>query len=323
MLEAPVSATRIIFKILNDISHDQFRTSNLGQRKQFSLFETEFKTEHNTFARFTFKISEVGKKNDYRDIRKGLEFLENFQKGWYKSVNEKGKTIKSYGGLISNANISDGNISFLISSYWMEQLVLIEQYNVAYLNVAWEFTKSKQILFYLWLLEVPEKGTKVNFKAFQEVYGYSYEKPKAYAKNVLKTLKQKLDKFSNRSFNYSISGENINIIPYYTKDIELIVKEVTSKKQEVTRKLSYWKTRHSLEKQNIDVLKSLINIDYGNFLLFKNSYDNIKTIYSNKGNKITELKGDEFISLFQQEIINTYQDSAWGNISKNGYPVIN
>lgn len=321
-LDAPVSSLRIMFKILNDVSHDQFRQSNNKQLQQLSLFEDDFKTEHNTYARFTFKISSVAGKRDYNNVKRGLEFLENWQKGWYKSVNAKGKPIKSYGGFITNANISEGQISFLMSSYWFEKVVMIEKYNTAFAEVAWKFTKSKQILFYLWLLELPDKGTKVNFQTFQEVYDYHYKDATTYAKNVLKSLKRKLDKFSNRSFNYSVKGDNISIMPYYTKDTELPLKKETSKKQVVVQKLNYWKQRHNLDKNNIDVLKSLINIDYGNFKLFKNAYQNIIVSYRELRKPVTDLQGDDFIKMFQAEIILVYQNSAWGNIAKNAYPII-
>lgn len=323
ILEAPVSATRIIFKILNDVSHDQFRGSNKHQSNQLSLFEADFKTEHNTFARFTFKISDIAENNDYANVRKGLEFLENFKKGWNESTNEKGKKIKSYGGFISNSNISEGKISFIMSSYWLEQVISIEKYNPAYTEIAWKFTKSKQVLFYLWLLEVPDSGTRVNFSAFQEVYGYNYSDANTYAKNVLKKLKIVLDKFSNRSFNYSVSGNLINIIPYYTIKTEIKITQETSKNQEITQKLNYWKQRHDLDKNNIDILKSLINIDYSNFKLFQKSYSNIIKDYRIQKKSITELRGNDFIKIFQEAIKETYLNSAWGNTKlKNGYPTI-
>lgn len=322
ILNAPISASRIIFKILNDISHDQFRGSNKFQKGQLTLFEEEFKTEHNSYARFTFKLSDIADNNDYSNVKIGLEFLENYQKGWYKSLNEKGKMIKSYGGFISNSNISDGKISFLMSSYWLEQIIKIERYNPVFIQVAWKFTKSKQLLFYLWILEIPDTGTRVNFNRFQDVYDYNYADAKTFAKNVLKTLKIKLDKYSNRSFNYSVKGDLINIMPYYTKDSELIVTKDTSKNQEIIQKLHYWKQRHKLDKNNIDILKSLINIEYGNFKLFKTSYDNIIKNYRTKKISVTELMGENFIKVFQDEIITTYQNSVWVNISKNGYPII-
>ena len=79
VLNMPISSHRIIFKILNDVSNDQFQ--KLHQKDQFTLFEDDFKTENNTYARFTFKVSDISDKQDYTNIKKGLEFLENLNKG--------------------------------------------------------------------------------------------------------------------------------------------------------------------------------------------------------------------------------------------------
>lgn len=324
VLNMPISATRIIFKILNDISNDQFQRDNKNQIKQMSLFEDEFKTEHNTYARFTFKVSDISDKNDYTNTKRGLEFLERLNKGWYKSLNEKGKVIKSYGGVISNANISEGNISFLVSSYWLEKLLNIPRYNVAFLETAWILSKTKQVLFYLWLLEIPEDGTKVNFDKMQETYEYNYKDPSTYVKNVLKPIKSKLDTHSNKSFNCSVKGSLIHIKPYYTKDVDLSLNTKTKNKQKVTQKLHYWKVRHGLEKNDIDILKSLINIDYGNFNLFNKSYEAVKSQCKEENIKVTTYQGKEFIKIFQEAIIRVYQNSTWGKVPnmKNSYPKI-
>lgn len=321
VLDMPLSGYRIIFKILNDISNEQFRSENKNQVKQLNLFEQDFKTEHNTYARFTFKVSDVSKNKDYSNIKRGLEFLENYQKGWYKAVNNQGKSIKSYGGLISNANISDGEISFLVSAYWLEKLLKIPLYNQAYFETPWILSKSKHILFYLWLLEVPDKGTRFDFNKFQETYQYSYTTTKDFAKYVLKVIKEKLDRSSNKSFNYSVKGQLINIMPYYTKEVDLKLKEETISKQKITQKLHYWKTRHKLSKNDIDVLKSIINIDNSAFNWFLKAYDEI--IKSNRGKqKVTDYEGESFVELFQQSIIKVYENSAWKNIDPKGYPKI-
>lgn len=137
-----------------------------------------------------------------------------------KSTNSKGKVVQSMGGFIKDSHMSDGYITFLISAYWLEKLLIIDEYNVASASIAWRLSKSKQVFFYLWLLEVPENGTKVNFSNLQQVWAYEYKNANTFAKNVLKGLKGKLDEHSNKSFNYSVKGENIHITPYYTKTIK-------------------------------------------------------------------------------------------------------
>lgn len=322
VLDMPISSTRILLKIMNDASIDQFQEKNKFQQGKLALFEEDFRTINNTYARFTFRLADISGNNDYTNIKKGLEFLENYNKGWYKSTNKKGKVIKTYGGVISNANISEGKISFLVSSYWLEKLLILNSYNVAYLETAWQLTKTKQVLFYFWLLEVPDTGTKVDFQKFQDTYEYNYSKPSVYAKNVLKAIKIKLDQFSNKSFNYSVKGNLISIVPYYTKDVSLTLNKNTLKKQDITQKLHYWKVRHKLTSNDIDVLKSLINIDNGNYILFVKSYKSIVSSCRKEKKKITDWTGKEFIQLFQDEIIKVYKNSAWKDIAPEGYPII-
>ncbi len=322
ILNAPVSGLRIMFKVINDVSFDQFRKENKGQLKQYVLFEDDFRTEHNTYARFTFKITDIASKRDYANVQRGLEFLENCLKGWYQSKNEKGKVIKSYGGFISNPNISEGKITFLISSYWFEKIVLLTQYNPANTEIAWKLTKSKHILFYLWLLEVPDSGTRVNFQKLQGAYDYHYQNANTFAKNVLKSLRIKLNRYGNRSFNYSVKGNMINIVPYYTTSLEGVKKEETNVRQEITQKLSYWKNRHSLSKVQMKILKEILRKDPSILKLFKTAYERLVTMCRKDKIKVADLQGDVFLEAFQKDIISVYESSAWNKISPKGYPNI-
>ncbi len=320
VLNMPISAHRILFKILNDVSYDQF--SPTKQPSQLSLFEKDFKTEHNTYAHFTFSISEISDYYDYSNIKKGLEFLENFQKNWYKSTNSKGKTIRSYGGLISNANISEGKVTFLVSAYWMEKLTTLSAYNKVYYEIPWILSKSKHILFYLWLLELGEKGTQINFHKFQESFEYNFKTPSAFAKNFLKIIKSKLDVNANKSFNYSVKGDTIKIVPYFTKNVELKLQQKTINRQAITQKLHYWKVRHELHKNDIDVLKSIINMSMGEFKLLLQSYELIVSNCRKNKIKVTTYKGEAFLKLFQDAIVKVYSNSMWSKKMPNGYPTI-
>ena len=271
LLTAPITTARIIFKILNDLSYDQFQVNR--NKGQLSLFDKDFMTKNNTYASFTYKVSDIDKNLNYNHVKEGLEFLENLEKGWHKAKNLRGNTISSYGGVISNANISKGEISFLMSSYWVERFLKICSYNHVFFETAWELTKMKQVLFYLWLLELPEKGTKVKLENLQEAYDYSYKDANTFNKSVLKPLREKLNRSSNISFNSSVKGNIISIMPYYTKKIELEFGDETFTRQHITQKLHYWKTRHELSSDDIDILKSLINLEKSTFRLFVKAYD--------------------------------------------------
>ena len=279
-------------------------------------------TENNTYARFTFNVEEIDEHKDYNAIRKGLEVLENLEKGWHKARNSKGKVIKSYGGVILNPNISEGKISFLMSSYWVGKFLNLGVYNPAFFETAFALTKMRQVLFYLWLLELPEKGTKVKFENLQETYNYNYQDAQTFNKNVLKKWRKKYDSCSNVSFNSSTRKNYIYIVPYYTKDVDLQLKKETVTKQQITQKLHYWKVRHDLKKDDIDILKSLINIDPTNYKLFVKSYDSFVANCKTNKTKATDYRGSEFIKMFQDYIKETYKNTVWGDIKPNAYPII-
>lgn len=320
LLEAPVTSFRILFKVLNNISTQQFQPEK--QPGQLILFEQEFMTEHNCFGRFTFPIDEIDPNRDYTAIKKGLEFLENLERGWHNAVNSKGKTIKSYGGVISHSNISDGAISFIMSSYWIDKLLKVPAYNTAFFETAWYLSKSKQVLFYLWLLEVGDKGTQISFEKFQKVYDYNYKTTKDFSKGFLKVIKKKLDQYSNYSFNFSIKGDIISIVPYHTKNVDLPLSDQTVSRQKITQRLHYWKMRHSLSVEHLDTLKSIINLDSSTFGFLNKCYSAFVQDCREGGLKTVDFKSDEFMKLFQEKIIELYQGSVWGDIDPEGYPVI-
>lgn len=318
----PIFALRIIFKIYNQISFEQFQ-NNKNQHVQFSLFDEEFKTINNTYARFTFKIKDISDKNDYEGIKKAIEFLENYKKEWYKSINSKGEIIKSYGGLISNPNISKGNITFLMSSFWLEKILdFTTGYNVAFTDVPWKVSNSKHILFYLWLLEIPDNGTSVKFDTIQTAYGFNYKNPHTFVNNFLKSVKNNLDLYSNISFNYSVNSGIISIVKYYTKTINLELKPVTLSNQLITQKLHYWKVRHKLSKENIDSLRNIINLDKNSFNIFISAYNLLVVDYRRKKQKITVLYGNDFLNVFQEYIIVAYKETSWYDILEQGHPKI-
>lgn len=316
----PISSFRILFQVLNSISYDQFHPGR--QKEQLKLFEEDMLTENNTFASFSFLARDIDEHLDYNSIQKGLEALENLNKGWHKSKNSNGKEVKTLGGVISNPSLTDGKVSFLMSSYWIDQLAKIPHYNKALFLTPWNVSKGKHVLFYLWLLELPDDGTKVNYKKFQLFFDYNYKSAQALGKYALKPLKERFDKVSNRSFNYKTSGDFLHFKPYYTKDIELELKEDTVTAQQITQRLHYWKGRHQLDKKHINTLRSIINLDTGTFNLLQKAYDEFIKWCKEEQTKATVYTGDNFIAIFQNKIIEYYQSTEMGNIIPNGYPVI-
>ena len=320
LVDSPITALRIIFKILNDVSHDQFQ--KVKQKAKLNLFEKEFHTKENSFASFAFSIKDIDKNKNYKSIEEGLKFLEGYKKEWHKSENSKGITIKSLGGMITAPRISKGKATFLMNSFWIENMLQIPKYNRAYFEIPWILNKTKHVLFYLWLLEVPIEGTRKKFQDLQTAYGYNYKNTGDFAKNVLNIIKRKLDKNSNVSFNYSVKGTTISIVPYTPGTLDLTLDKKTITNQEITQKVNYWIQRHKLELKQGKKMKGIFKEDKFSFLLSKRAYKNL--VVKNRKNKIItgNLKGIVFLEIFQKQIIEEYRLTPVSKIVSNGCPQI-
>lgn len=320
ILDAPVTVFRILFMALNDASYDQFQP--MKQPEQLKLFEEELQAKSNTYVKFSFAVTDIDENRDYKGIRNGLEFLENYNRGWHKTKNSKGKSVSAFGGLIISSSISAGKVSFLMSTYWIEKLLKIPKYNKALLEIPWKITKTRQILFYLWLLELRADGTKINANTFQEIYRYNYKNPAKLIDGFFRPMKNLLDRFGNVSFNFSRKGDLIHIVPYHTKapDIDLSAKTISN--LAITQKLSYWKRRHELEKEQVDTMKTVINLDVSSFEIMKKAYKKFISNCRIRKSKPTSLKKKKFMDIFQKQIMEEYQTTVWGEIKPNAYPRI-
>ena len=97
--DIPINALRVIFNLISIIGNEQFRPQD--RPKQLSLFDEEFETENNIFASIKIKNSKISPSGSTKQVIDAYEFLTKFKMSWYKSVNSKGKEIKTFGGLIS------------------------------------------------------------------------------------------------------------------------------------------------------------------------------------------------------------------------------
>ena len=117
--DIPINALRVIFNIISIISNEQFRPED--RPKQLSLFDKEFETENNIFASMKIRNNNISSSGSSKQVVDAYEFLAKFKMSWYKSVNSKGKEIKTFGGLISTPSYDHrGYTSFLINSYWLK-----------------------------------------------------------------------------------------------------------------------------------------------------------------------------------------------------------
>jgi hypothetical protein len=111
-----------------------------------SLFDEEFETDNNVFISMKIKNSKISPSGSTKQVVDAYEFLAKFKMGWYKSINMKGREIKTFGGLITSPSYDQrGYTSFLISSYWLKKLIVIPEYNYILYNLVYNIQNNKHI----------------------------------------------------------------------------------------------------------------------------------------------------------------------------------
>ena len=113
--------------------------------------------------------------------------------------------------------------------------------------------------------------------------------------------------------------KNIFFKRYSTKDKLQLAKGSVSRSLEITQKIHYWKKRHKLDANYIAVFRAHFKADSGHFMLLCSSYKDLLASLRKKNEKATDYLGEEFIKIFQEQIIITYK-TKWGSLFKNGYP---
>lgn len=302
---------RFVFKITADVRNYTFSTKGGDARNklQYSLFDEAMRTSSNTYTLFRYKTSELDANRNGKNIRKSLEVLEEYKKDWYTHTNSAGKKISSFGGLISQPTYSDGEVTFLISSYWMEQILNMDAYNETLYETVMTLKDTKQLLFYLWILRLPEHGTSVNFTTITETYDLNYKTARSLHTNFLTPLKNKLNKMSMTSFGAGVNGVKINLVK-----IALIqggnLEEKTITKLKIRQKVKYVRERHLLDEESLNRFKLYISTQ-SNFDAANEAY---KTFIKNcriEKVKASDVKGNDFKTQFQNILLENKQNKIW------------
>ncbi len=320
--DIPINALRVIFNIISTIGNEQFRPED--RPKQLSLFDEEFETENNIFASIKIRNNKISPSGSTKQVVDAYEFLAQFKMGWYKSLNSKGKEIKTFGGLISTPSYDQrGFTSFLISSYWLKKLMVIPEYNYILYNLVYNVRNNKHIIFAIWLSKLPDRGTVIKLSTMNRKFGLNYKTAKDFCKLFLKPLRSNLDKYNTLSFNYKNQNGNIVILPYLTKMIlDKNVSMSTKESLECKYRLNYFRKRFNLEKhemiqfsyqyRKIPATKELIESAYKEFIRRARS----------RNERSTRYQGMEFLKEIQDIIIEFYGQTKAGQLFPNGYPII-
>ena len=329
--DIPINALRVIFNIVAIISNEQFRPED--RPKQLSLFDEEFETENNIFASIKIRNSKISPSGSTKQVIDAYEFLAKFKMEWYKSLNSKGKEIKTFGGLISTPTYDQrGFTTFIISSYWLKKLLVIPEYNYVLYHLVYNIRNNKHIIFAIWLSKIPELGTMLKLTSFNKKFGLNYKNAKDFCFKFLKPIKINLDKYNSFSFQYRYEKDSIFVVPFSTNGFSHSfeeAKQLLESKQEnfnqshkISRRLLYFKKRYGLEEtdtvqfyhqyENIPQTRELIEKAFKEFI--KNC--RMKKIAS------TEFQGKRFLIEIQEHIKQLYRNTKMGELLPNGHPMI-
>lgn len=319
-IDIPITSLRIIYLLYETFYSNQFLPDK--QVRQLALFEEEFLTDHNTYAEVRLKNSRICPTENHSSLDAALAFLVQYKQEWQFEVNSKGQKIKTFGGLISNVtSVEKGFTQFLISSFWLKQIVQISQYNYLILESAFKIQSNKRVLFLLWLSKVKlETGTTVKYINLNFKFSLNYGSARDLAKGFLGPIKKDLDIFSNLSFNYKIKKDTIIIMPYKTdKSLTIGLNEDAKKTISISQKLSYMKKRHNVSDIDFKILTDRYNENENNRKEIDEAYSLFKSQCRKTNRKMTNYIGKDFIHEIQGFIIAGYNSTKRGKIFPNGH----
>ena len=310
ILEVPIITYRIIFKIIADLRKETFSLKDTPRNKmQLSLFDEAMRTENNTYSRFRYKMRELDPNRNTKNIKVALEFLEEYQKGWYKQKNSAGKSISSYGGLISQPSYSEGEVSFLVSSYWIEKLIQLNHFNETLYDTLMNLKEPKHLLFYLWVLRLGEDGTEVKFETITKNYNLNYKSARELYINFLVPLKKKLNKISGLSFGAGVKGNYITIVKVPLVQVENLEKKTISNLM-IRQKVKYFRERHTLNDECLSTLALYLAIP-DNFEAISEAYKVFVKNCRTEKIKASEVIGEEFKKALQSILLGMKKNEIW------------
>ena len=320
--DIPINALRVIFNIISIIGNEQFRPDD--RPKQLTLFDEEFETENNTFASIKIKNSKISPSGSSKQVVAAYEFLTKFKMGWYKSLNSKGKEIKTFGGLISIPCYDHrGYTTFLISSYWLKKLLVIPEYNYILYNLVYNIRNNKHIIFAIWLSKLPENGTTLRLSTLNNKFDLNYKSANDFCFKFLKPVKISLEKYNDLSFNYRCRRDLISIHPFNTKEVhETTLPKIANLKTEVTRRLNYFKQRYGLNDSDMVQFSYQYRTISQTRELIERSFKEFIKRNRLIRKKSTEFQGKLFLNELQEFMIMEYRKTKVGELIPNGYPII-
>lgn len=305
-----INALKIVFNIVSQLRNEQFQKKSAP--RQLTLFEDEFTSEHNLFAELSIKNSLITSNSE--ELKKAYASLVKYKMDWYKFNTSDGSEVEAFGGLISNVYYREkGYTSFLISSYWVKRVIQIDNYNKTLYKLVYNVRSNKHILFYFWLSKLPMDGTQVKVSTINNYFDVNYTNARDMCRDFLKPIRENLNKYSHKSFNYNYLGEIITIKPYLTREIEAEATNDKVTKEDIKKdyKMRYLKDRHQLTEEELNKIKSIIEADKREktLVLFSEAYEDFVADCRKNKERATDYIGNKFLIKYQEYIDKKYSST--------------
>ena len=305
-----INALKIVFNIVSQLRNEQFQKKSAP--RQLTLFEDEFTSEHNLFAELSIKNSLITSNSE--ELKKAYASLVKYKMDWYKFNTSDGSEVEAFGGLISNVYYREkGYTSFLISSYWVKRVIQIDNYNKTLYKLVYNVRSNKHILFYFWLSKLPMDGTQVKVSTINNYFDVNYTNARDMCRDFLKPIRENLNKYSHKSFNYNYLGEIITIKPYLTREIEAEATNDKVTKEDIKKdyKMRYLKDRHQLTEEELKKIKNIIEADKREktLVLFSEAYEDFVADCRKNKERATDYIGNKFLIKYQEYIDKKYSNT--------------
>lgn len=335
IINLPIESFRVIFALLHYSKQVHYNQKNAPYTP--SLFEDEFLTKDNSFVSITIPNKIISPSRETKRIKEALELLSSKTSQWISSINKDGQEVQSRIAFIEKPSYTRGKLYFEISSYWIEKLANIENYNKVIFNLVYTIPSTKQLIFTLWLNTLPTYGensfnketykswTKVGLNTIQEKFGLTGKDYNYISEKFLKPLQAKLFKFNDKSFAfhyekgiYYITALEVNS----NKEIENL-NDKNTYEVEVKYAVNYLQQRHKLNKDTLEHISVIYKQSRKDKQLLEEAYKELKSKMRKQKIKLTDLRGVKFLDLWQVEIISCYEKTELFKSMPKGYPKIN
>jgi len=335
VVDLPIESLRVIFALLHYSKILHYNQKNTMYTH--SLFEEEFLTKDNSFISISLPNKLVSPSRETKRIKEALDLLSSKTSRWVSSRNKKGEIVQSRISFIEKPSYTRGKINFEISSYWIEKLANIEHYNKIIFNLVYNIPNTKQVIFSLWLNTLPlykekefnketyKSWTKISINTIQERFGLKGKDYNYISEKFFKPLQSKLFKFNDKSFAFQYQ-KGLYYITALEVNSNAVISSLNSKDSyEIAVKyaVSYLQQRHRLDKATLEHIRIIYKRSPKDKELMEEAYKLLKTKMRRAKIKLSDLKGNRFLDLWQTEIISLYEKREIYRTFPKAYPKIN